>query len=174
MKIRLLITALALLCLPLLVAFQPPLQAAGEPNLSLEQLALLGTIATAAVWVLTVGWVGILKRPKPTTNVLKAIVFVGSVVLAFVWTPLTLPTFPIFGGDPAIYAMAILEWAGFLLAAAVAIMKLAQLAFDVLWAPLMGWLDAKVTVPIAAKAAGKSPAAYKMGFMGFLRPLRVY
>ena len=172
MKIRIILTLLALLSLPLLVASRPLLQAAGEPNLSLEQLGFLGAVATAAVWFLTIVWVGIFKQPKPKTMVLKAIVFVGSVVLAFVWTPLTLPTFPIFGGDPAIYAMAILEWAGFLLAAALAIMKLAQLVFDFLWAPLMGFLDKKILAPIAAKAADKPTALYLKGFAGFLRPRR--
>ena len=47
-----------------------------------------------------------------------------------------------------------------------------ELAFDVLWAPLMGFLDKKILAPIAAKAADKPTALYLKGFAGFLRPRR--
>ena len=170
--VRWFLPALVVLSL-MTVAFAPLAQAEGPPNLSLEQLALLGTVGTAAIWALTVIYVGVFKQQKPKAATMKAIVFVGSVVLAFFWTPLTLPTFPIFAGEPVTFAMAILEWAGFLLAAAITIMKLAQLIFDHLWQPIMGWLDAKIVAPAAAKAAGKPVALYLKSFAGFLRPQRV-
>jgi len=170
---RWVLPVLVILASLLMMASRPLMQAVGPPNLSLEQLALVGTIATAGVWFLTVVYVGLLKQPKPKADILKAITFVGSVVLAFIWTPLVLPTFPVFAGEPGAFALAILEWAGFLLAAAIAIMKLAQLIFDVIWQPLMTWLDTKIVAPMAAKAAGKPVALYVKTFAGFLRPKRI-
>jgi hypothetical protein len=112
--------------------------------LTIEQLATLATVATVVVWFLTVVYVGILKLPKPSANVLKTVVFAGSTVLAYFWSAVVLPAFPAFGGDLFVFAFGLLDWAVQLLTVAVLVFKTAQLIYDFLWSRLLTWLQEKV------------------------------
>lgn len=112
-----------------------------------DQVALVSTIVTVLISVLTIGWTGILKRPKPAKDVLKTVVFVGSVVLAWNWAPFSLPNLsgipPIADGlMPFVYA--VLEVGTSVLAAAVLVMKVAQQIYDKAWQRILTWLDANV------------------------------
>ena len=87
------------------------------------QIGLATTVATVGVWFLTFVWMGVLKKPKPSENVLKGGVFVTSTVLAYAWMPVQLPVI----GD------GLFEFVSALLVSATAIFKLAQLAYDFIW-----------------------------------------
>ena len=103
-----------------------------------EQIALIATIAMLIVWAITFLWMGILKKPKPSEPVLKVIVFGGSVILAYVWTPLTLP-------DPSVDLWAFVTA---LMVVSTAIFKLAQLIYDIIWQRLMEGLSDSLKLPI--------------------------
>lgn len=103
-----------------------------------EQIALIATIAMIIVWAITFLWMGILKKPKPSEPVLKVIVFGGSVILAYVWTPFTLP-------DPNVDIWAFVTA---LLVLSTAIFKLAQIIYDVIWQRLMDGLAGALKLPI--------------------------
>ena len=118
------------------------------------KITLLTSIGVAVVWFLTVIWTGVFKRDKPPENVLKGIVFVGSVTLAYFWGEAMIPALvlPPIADGLFTYVYALLEWVTALLAVSVLIFKFAQQIFDRLWQPLMGWF-------------GKRAMA-----LGFLRP----
>lgn len=139
------------------------------PALSLEQIGLLATIVTLTLAVLTVGWVGIFKQPKPKAATMKWIVAGGSLVLAFFWTPLALPAFPVYGGEPLAFASAILVWAGALLAVAILVVKVGQQIYDRLLSPILAWIDSTVIAPRLGIKGVKALAAWP----GFLRPKAV-
>lgn len=136
-------------------------------ELSLEQVALISGIVTVGISILSIIWVGLLRRPKPPKKIMQGIVFVGSVFGAFLWSGVVLPAFPIFDGEPALFALAILQWTGLVLAAATLIFKTAQTIYDLAWSPILEWLDEKVVGPIYVRLGGVAAA-----FVGFLRPKR--
>lgn len=107
-----------------------------------EQIALIATITMVAAWLITFLWVGILKKPKPSEPVLKVIVFGGSVVLAYVWTPFTLP-------DPNVDLWAFVTA---LMVLSTAIFKLAQFIYDIIWQRLMEALSGVLKLPILSTA----------------------
>jgi hypothetical protein len=139
------------------------------PELSLGQIGLLATIVTLLLAVLSVGWVGILKQPKPKAGTMKWIVAGGSLVLAFFWTPLALPAFPVYGGEPMAFASAILVWAGALLVVATLVLKVAQQIYDRLLSPILAWIDTALVAPKLGITGVKALAAWP----GFLRPKAV-
>jgi hypothetical protein len=139
------------------------------PELSLEQIGLLATIVTLVLAVLNIGWVAVLKQPKPKAATMKWIVAGGSLVLAFFWTPLALPAFPAYGGEPMTFAGALLVWAGSLLAAGTLILKVAQQVYDRLLSPILAWIDTAVVAPKLGIKGVKALAAWP----GFLRPKAV-
>lgn len=100
-------------------------------ELTAQQIALLSAIATGAVWFLTVVYSGWLKLPKPSENVMKGVVFVGSVILAYFWAGVQLPAFD---GDVFLFV-------GNLFAASSAIFAVAKLIYDILWKPIVDWLS---------------------------------
>lgn len=136
-------------------------------ELSLEQVALISGIVTVGISILSIIWVGLLRRPKPPKSVLQGIVFIGSVFGAFLWSGVVLPVFPVFDGEPAVFALAILQWTGLVLAAATLIFKVAQTIYDLAWSPILEWLDEKVVESIYVRMGGVAAA-----FAGFLRPRR--
>ncbi len=99
-------------------------------DLSADQIAFLATVGTVAVWFLSVVYTGLFKLPKPPENVMKGIVFVGSVILAYFWAGVQLP---VFDGD-------IFEFIGVLFAASSGIFALAKLIYDILWKRIVEWL----------------------------------
>jgi hypothetical protein len=126
----------------------------GNMNLTLDQVAIVSGIVTAAIWLLTVVWVGLLKKPKPEVNVLKVFVFGGSTVLAFFWAPFELPplsTIPPIADGLFVFVFGLIDYAMELLAVAVLIFKFAQLIYDLAWQKFMVWLDEKVISKIAGK-----------------------
>jgi len=103
-----------------------------------EQLALL-TAATVLIPWLIVVVIWIVSKLlgsawKPPEVWLKILVFVVSVVLAFLWTPKDLKV-PL---EPGEFAMR-------LIVLALAVFKLAQIVYDYLWTPIMLNLDKILT-----------------------------
>ena len=88
-----------------------------------EQILIASGIGMAIIWILTVGWMGLLRRPKPSEGVMKTIAFVASTVLAYLWSPITLP-------DPAV---GLYEFVSALLVSALVVFKLSQAVYDHVW-----------------------------------------
>ncbi|MCK4960333.1 MAG: hypothetical protein KAT00_13055 [Planctomycetes bacterium] len=120
---------------------QPTQLEAIKMELDPGKITLLTSIGVAVIWFLTVIYTGVFKRPKPPENVLKGIVFVGSVTLAYFWGDAMIPALvlPPIADGLFTYAYTLLEWVTALLAVSVLIFKFAQQIFDRLWQPLMGW-----------------------------------
>ena len=104
-------------------------------ELTAQMIALLMAVATVGVWFLTVVYTGLFKLPKPSINVMKTIVFVVSLGLAFFWAGVQLP---VFDGDVSIFI-------GSLLAITTLVFKGAQAIYDILWQPITEWLATQVT-----------------------------
>lgn len=133
-------------------------------NLSPTAMLVISLVTMVVLWFLTIIWVGILKRPKPSELTLKWAVFIISALLAVVFNPVTLPALPVWGGDPATFVNALLIYTTALLAIALTIMKVAQFIFDQIWQKVMAWLDTGVV----AKLFKVSDLT---AWLGFLRPL---
>lgn len=104
-------------------------------ELTAQMIALLMAVGTVGVWFLTVVYTGLFKLPKPSVNVMKIIVFVVSLGLAFFWAGVQLP---VFDGDVSVFI-------GALLAIATLVFKGSQLIYDILWKPIMEWLAVQTT-----------------------------
>lgn len=83
---------------------------------------------TVGVWLITLLYRKVLGREKPSENVLKALAFIASVVVAYFQID---PNLPSFAGDPTAYALA-------LLATATTVFKAAQLLYDRIWKKVIG------------------------------------
>jgi uncharacterized membrane protein len=103
-------------------------------ELTFVQLAILGLVATVIVGILNLlaekggihlarGWV-------------TAILFVIAMILSFFWQPVALPAFPVWAGDPAVFALALLTFTGTLASAAGVVVGFATVIYN--------WLVKKV------------------------------
>lgn len=144
-------------------------------TLTAAQLLIVSSLATGGIWLLTFVWSGLLKQPKPRRDILKTLVFVVSVGLAWLWIKPVLPELPPFAGEPFAFAAALLDFAAGLIAAAIVIFKFAQLVFDALWAPFMEWLDKTIAEPIHERQSAKAIEAGEAvrAWSGFFRPKAV-
>lgn len=126
----------------------------GKMNLTLDQVALVSGLVTAAIWLLTTLWVGVLGKPKPEAKSLKMFVFGGSVVLSFFWAPFEIPDLsiiPPIADGLFVFVFGLLDYAMELLAVAIFVFKFAQGIYDLAWQKVMVWLDENVVSKIAGK-----------------------
>lgn len=102
--------------------------------LTAEQIIILSMIAFAIVQVIDIGWVKLLKKPKPQKGTLQIICFVASVPLAYFWG----------GVQPPIFEGNIFAFVSTLLTASSTVFVVAQVVYDKLMEPILGWIDTKV------------------------------
>lgn len=133
-------------------------------ELSPTAMLVISIVTMVGLWLLTVVWTGLLKKPKPSETFLKWSVFVISAVLAVIFNPVTLPALPVWAGEPATFTTAVITYATALLAIALTIMKVAQFIFDQIWQKVMAWLDTGVI----AKLLGIKDLTT---WLGLLRPV---
>lgn len=100
-------------------------------ELTPDQIIIVSGVATVFVWFLTFVWSGLFKQPKPSANVLKALVLIAATALAYFWTPFELP-------DPGIDIWAFI---GSLLSVAAAVFASSKIIYDLIWKRLMEGLD---------------------------------
>ena len=120
-------------------------------ELSVVQLGLLTLIAVVLVQLVKIGWMGILRRPKPSERSLKVLVFVISVPFGYFWAaPMlpALPALPALTGEPfeivavvLVFAGAIIAFLGGLIAAASAVFVTARLVYEKLVEDVLKSLD---------------------------------
>jgi branched-subunit amino acid transport protein len=97
-----------------------------------EQMTVTVLVAALVVQALKFLWIGVGKRPKPSEGALRAVAFVVSAILAFLWrSPIALPA-P--ASDPVAFAIALVE-------AAAVILIFAHLVYDVLLDKILTGLD---------------------------------
>ena len=120
-------------------------------ELSVVQLGLLTLIAVVLVQLVKIGWMGILRRPKPSERSMKVLVFVISVPFGYFWAaPMlpALPALPALTGEPfeivaaiLVFAGAIIAFLGGLSAAASAVFVTARLVYETLVEDVLKSLD---------------------------------
>jgi len=89
---------------------------------------------TVGVWLLTALYRWLLKKEKPDNNVLKALAFIASVVLAYFVQPVPIPEF---AGDPVTFAVG-------LLTVATVLFKVAQVLYDFIWKKVLALISPKL------------------------------
>ena len=105
-----------------------------EFPLTEQQLFLLSLFSAGIVQVIKIVWMGLFKKPKPSTGTLGVILFVVAIPLAYFFAGVTPPAY---GGDLAAYAIALLE-------AALSILVVARVVYEKLLEGVLGWTDEKV------------------------------
>jgi predicted permease len=100
-----------------------------------EQILIASALGTGLVWLGSVVWMKLLKRPKPSENVMKGVVFVASTGLAFYWSPISLPDI----------SAGIYPFVSALLVSALAVFKVSQAIYDYAWKPVTDWLGSSVS-----------------------------
>lgn len=120
-------------------------------ELSVAQLGLLTLITVGLVQLIKIGWMGILRRPKPSERSLKVLVFVISVPFGYFWAaPIlpALPALPALTGEPFEIVAAVLAFAGAIIAflgglsaAAGAVFVTARLVYETLVEDVLKSLD---------------------------------
>ena len=111
--------------------------------LTSDQVQALSILTLVIIQFLKIVVVGLLKRPKPSKGVMRAIVFVAAFPIGFVFADAALPVYE--GGDPMAFANEI-----FALGSAVLIQ--AGLVYGFILDGLLEFLDAKVL-----RRDGKTP-----------------
>lgn len=96
-------------------------------------LVLIPAAPALIVQVINIGWIGLLKRPKPTTAAIRWIVYIASAGVTLLQTQVALPP----TSDPATFIPAVLGLA-------VAVSQGAQLFYDKFLQPVLGGIDALV------------------------------
>lgn len=93
------------------------------------ELYVIAIIATVLVYVLNA-----LAKTKVHVHRgwLTTAVYLISGVLAYAWSAVVFPAFPAWGGDVAVFAPALLDWASNVLTAVGPIVALATLIYNVL------------------------------------------
>ncbi len=103
-------------------------------ELAPEQLLIASGVAMGIIWVATIIWMKLLKKPKPSREVMKVIAFVAATALAYLWTPIKLPD-P--NEDLFVFVTA-------LLVSALSVFKVAQLIYDQIWRRITDRLGSSV------------------------------
>ncbi len=96
-----------------------------------QQLLLIASLVTVVLWFLTVVYMGLLKKPKPSEEVLKTGTVVGGFVLSMLFVPFDFGAFiDGFVADPIGTITLLFVWL-------VAVAALARIIYDVIWQRLM-------------------------------------
>lgn len=106
-------------------------QGDAPPDLTLEQLATIGFVATIGIQVVKIA-MALLKVPKPNKLTMQIVAFVASSALAYFWHPIT--GLPEPQADPGAFALA-------LVTQAAAIFGLAYIVYRALLEELLKGLD---------------------------------
>ena len=103
-----------------------------------EQLILISSILTIVLWFITAVYMGLLKKPKPSEEVLKAGSIIGGFIFSLFFVPFDFGAF-IDGllADPIGTITILFVWL-------VAVSKLAQIIYDVIWQRLTDGLGKRV------------------------------
>lgn len=97
-------------------------------ELNALQVFMLGL----AVMVITalVNWLAEKRGVHIGREWLTAILFALSLGFAAIWQPVALPAFPAYGGDPAVFSKALIEYAGALAAVAATLTGFATVIYN--------------------------------------------
>lgn len=120
--------------------------------LTAPQLYILALVAPALIWV--VNLLAVRFGVKLGRGVLTAGVYLVSFGLAFFWTPLVLPAFPVYAGDAAGFATALVTYINAFLTALGPIVALGTLAYNVLLKKVLDGSQAYVANFMAARKSG--------------------
>ena len=105
-----------------------------------QQLLLIASVTTVALWLITALYMGLLKKPKPAPDVLKTGAVVGGFVFSVVFVPFDFGAFVDgFLSDPIGSTTALFIWL-------VAVSQLARIIYDVIWKRLTDGLANRVAV----------------------------
>lgn len=102
-------------------------------------LVLAPFVGTAIVWILSV-LINTIGIPKPSKNLIQAIVFVVSVALVVIFTPVELPPF---SADPLGFLLALSAFSTF-------VFKAAQEIYDHIWKPIQEWFAKATGIKVLA------------------------
>jgi len=98
-------------------------------EISPELMFVIGLVASVIVWLVKLAS----KRGKAIpSGWLTAGVYIVAAVLAFAFSPVSLPSFPTWGGDLAEFVPALVAWAGELLVPLSAFVGFATLVYNAL------------------------------------------
>ena len=104
-----------------------------------EQLLLISSVVTIALWLIVVLYMGLLKKEKPSDEILKGGTFVGAFLFSMIFVPFDFQAFiDGFIADPIATITLLFVWL-------VAVAKLAQIIYDLIWQHLMDGLGKRVS-----------------------------
>lgn len=103
-------------------------------ELTFVQLVVLGAIATVITAILN--WLAEVKGFHLGRGWVTGILFVIACFLSYFWQPVALPLFPVYAGDPAVFAAALLTLTGTLVSSAGIVVGFATVIYN--------WLAKKV------------------------------
>lgn len=104
-----------------------------------QQLLLISSVLTVVLWFVTVVYMGLLKKPKPAEEVLKAGTIIGGFVFSVIFVPFDFGAFiDGFVADPIATLTTLFVWL-------VAVATLAQVIYVVIWQRLTDGLGKNVS-----------------------------
>lgn len=126
---RVVLLLIAIAALLLIAAAFPPFSIVLQ-ILTDEQTLVLSLVAMAILQFLKIVWVGLLKRPKPSTGVMRWALAVIGIGFGVLWGGVKLPPLD----DPMTFLTALVTLAG-------TVVIYAGLVYDYLVERILGWLD---------------------------------